>query len=281
MGVMGMPLIHEELQNQLHIWRSERENELFLDCTRHSLLYDPEFLNAAPGRTGASTYSKSSIQPQWALGLAMASLSDPWGGFEALLGINSAMMSIRHRYKYVLPSALPQIANLRESIHCNLTMRLERHPAFPRELCPDAPRWFTEAAAVPREIDYIPLGSWLLARLTGLFGCEEKLLQLIGTSCLLATREEQGVICFDIFEDDTCTRAVGVGLLFFEEHWLTLRGRVPQELQELIIDDLIDLLACNAMSHLAPCALMVGGHLLGWNGEAFFGSRRKTSRFHA
>ena len=130
------------------------------------------------------------------------------------------------------------------------------------------------------EVDYIPLGSWLLAKLGGLVGGEESLIKHVGVSCVLVTKQEEGVLAFDVFESQKCYRPLGVVLVCFEEHWITLRGHAPMELHEVIVEDLAAILARDAFVNLTPCAFVVGGRLLGWDGESFFGSRRRTSRFY-
>ena len=81
------------------------------------------------------------------------------------------------------------------------------------------------------------MGSWLIAKLAGLLGGEQNFLRHVNASCVLVNKRDEDVIVFDIFDSAICNFPLGVALLCFDEHWITLRGRASMVLHETIVDD--------------------------------------------
>lgn len=187
------------------------------------------------------------------------------------------MPSFDGQLRYSIPARLP-VDTFEANIYTNFTWAVENRPEFPRELCPDAWKWFPDrhTSQLPMEVHYIPRGSWLAARLCQLFGGQDQLAPLLREGNDV-TGEKELHLDIDVV-DIGDNKPVGRLMLKFNREMMRLEGRCVRG-QDLAISDAFEAAVCSNPLSVARCDICLGGERIGWDGKQYFGEGIRRSRF--
>ena len=153
-----------------------------------------------------------------------------------------------------------------------LQNHFECHSDFPRTLCPDSWRWYSTRPddPKPKQVVHIPLGSWLLARLTFLLGEQN-------ASDYIRIDEDEYRMDLDVVSDSS--EQMGCITVFSDLNQIRTVGQTHLASQpDTVISALCDALCCRP-DDLAVCRLEIADGVVGWDGCSFYGAHVRPSRF--
>jgi hypothetical protein len=187
------------------------------------------------------------------------------------------MASFDNRFRYSIPAQL-SAESFDATIYANFTWAVENRKEFPRELCPDAWKWFPDrdTSKLPREVYYIPRGSWLGARLAQLFGGQDHFVTLLREGKNITGVNELH-LDIDVTQPDD-NKPMGRLVLIFNREMMRLEGRCLRGQDRAISDD-FEAAVCSSPLSVARCDLRLAGESIGWNGKQYFGEGMRRSRF--
>jgi hypothetical protein len=187
------------------------------------------------------------------------------------------MASFDGRFRYSIPARL-SVDTFEATIYANFTWAIENRKEFPRELCPDAWKWFPDrdTSKLPMEVHYIPRGSWLSARLAQLFGGQDEFASLLREGNDI-TGEKELHLDIDVVEIAN-NKPVGKLTLKFNREMMQLEGRCLRG-QDRVISDDFEAVVCSSPLSVARCDVRLRGQPIGWDGKQYFGEGTRRSRF--